>query len=538
MRYALAFAVGVLQWYTGVDAAPIDVSSAFEPRQLTCITTSDTPFELSGLTTSQFSSLTLSDGTLRDNKQEVASFDNGELFMNPADGSALFSVCGDELEYDGQGVFYLCPLADGNMGIFLTAIPGSACVTQPITVTFLTHHETNGEPAAHAYPVEVKINSGGHTYQGRYLLRRSVIPEAAQSALRETSLSPMSERPQYRLMAATMFKDKRRYLREWIEFHRITGVGHFLLYDNGSEDSPLDVLQPYIDEGVVTYSIWPPKSINDVYPVPAAMLPEDAKEQESFLRRSMTACLKNEWQTHKQGACQFAVSVDILRRSYGRAEWVGFFDIDEFIYPSEQVGNPNLAELFDADFPSSDYIVLCGSVFGTNGHLTAPMPRKFDIAPPLVVEEYVRRRALDDHGPSPFNEAAEEFEHRAEVGGELAQHFGMPETYARKSFVRPEKAGWSLVHDWIQLPSGGDDWTRVDVWINHPRLKMNHYAFLSVEDANRKALENGNPLSAYNQAQDAFFSKEVDTGAHWLLQNLRFHIISAVLRHNAVKDIH
>jgi hypothetical protein len=63
-----------------------------------------------------------------------------------------------------------------------------------------------------------------------------------------------------RLAVATMFKDKRRYLREWyvprtrplnqlthvqrIEFHLITGVGHFYMYDNDSKDEPLGVLQP------------------------------------------------------------------------------------------------------------------------------------------------------------------------------------------------------------------------------------------------------------------------------------------------------
>ena len=58
-------------------------------------------------------------------------------------------------------------------------------------------------------------------------------------------------------MGVTMFKNKRRYLREWIEFHYITGVGHFILYDNGSEDDPLDVLQYYIDQGIVTLKNGP-----------------------------------------------------------------------------------------------------------------------------------------------------------------------------------------------------------------------------------------------------------------------------------------
>jgi hypothetical protein len=85
-----------------------------------------------------------------------------------------------------------------------------------------------------------------------------------------------------------------------------------------------------------------------------------------------------------------------------------------------------------------------------------------------------------------------------------------------------------LVHDWIQLPSASQEWNRIDIWIDFDRLKMNHYAFLSVEEANLKAVQNGNPmctlammyaqtaadlsLAAFDKEQDAFFSKEEDTG--------------------------
>jgi hypothetical protein len=104
-----------------------------------------------------------------------------------------------------------------------------------------------------------------------------------------------------------------------------------------------------------------------------------------------------------------------------------------------------------------------------------------------------------------------------------------------------------LVHDWIQLPSASQEWNRIDIWIDFDRLKMNHYAFLSVEEANLKAVQNGNPmctlammyaqtaadlsLAAFDKEQDAFFSKEEDTEIHWLLEVLRLKTVSSILHY-------
>lgn len=56
---------------------------------------------------------------------------------------------------------------------------------------------------------------------------------------------------------ASVFKNEARYLREWIEFHRIVGIAKFILYQNNSEDDYMSVLQPYIDGGIVDLKQWP-----------------------------------------------------------------------------------------------------------------------------------------------------------------------------------------------------------------------------------------------------------------------------------------
>lgn len=47
-------------------------------------------------------------------------------------------------------------------------------------------------------------------------------------------------------------KNEASYIPEWIEFHLLQGVDHFLIYDNGSTDNLAEVLEPYTADGTVT----------------------------------------------------------------------------------------------------------------------------------------------------------------------------------------------------------------------------------------------------------------------------------------------
>ncbi len=62
--------------------------------------------------------------------------------------------------------------------------------------------------------------------------------------------------PSRYLAIAAIFKNESSYLAEWLEFHRIVGVEHAFLYDNGSTDEPLSVLAPFIAQGFVTLVPW------------------------------------------------------------------------------------------------------------------------------------------------------------------------------------------------------------------------------------------------------------------------------------------
>ena len=61
----------------------------------------------------------------------------------------------------------------------------------------------------------------------------------------------------YQLSLILIFKDEAPYLREWLEYHLMLGVQHFYLYQNNSTDDYATVVQPYIDQGLVTLIEWP-----------------------------------------------------------------------------------------------------------------------------------------------------------------------------------------------------------------------------------------------------------------------------------------
>lgn len=62
---------------------------------------------------------------------------------------------------------------------------------------------------------------------------------------------------EYPVVLVAIFKNEAKYLKEWIEYHKLIGVDHFFLYNNNSEDNYLDILNEYIKDGSVTLTTWP-----------------------------------------------------------------------------------------------------------------------------------------------------------------------------------------------------------------------------------------------------------------------------------------
>lgn len=66
-----------------------------------------------------------------------------------------------------------------------------------------------------------------------------------------------SKQKKYTFSIVSVFKNEASYMREWIEFHLLMGTDHFYLYNNNSTDNFLEVLKPYVEQGIVTLTEWP-----------------------------------------------------------------------------------------------------------------------------------------------------------------------------------------------------------------------------------------------------------------------------------------
>lgn len=142
--------------------------------------------------------------------------------------------------------------------------------------------------------------------------------------LRLNTLAPrLSRDKKYYASICAIFKNEAPYLREWIEYHRIVGIEHFYLYNNFSEDDYQSVLQPYVDEGLVTLIEWPVE----------------------------------------QG--QMKAYADCAENYSAETSWIAFIDLDEFIVPNAA---DDIRELLKP-FEKRPAVIAYWKLFGTSGRM-------------------------------------------------------------------------------------------------------------------------------------------------------------------------
>lgn len=133
---------------------------------------------------------------------------------------------------------------------------------------------------------------------------------------------PMEKRKlKYNVSICAIFKNEAKYLKEWIEFHKIVGVEHFYLYNNFSTDGYLQVLKPYIDLGIVSLIDWP-------------------------VMQGQMSAYKN-----------------CVERFQNESQWIGFVDIDEFICPNSF----DKIEDFLEQFKKRPIVIIYWKYFGSSG---------------------------------------------------------------------------------------------------------------------------------------------------------------------------
>ncbi len=143
-----------------------------------------------------------------------------------------------------------------------------------------------------------------------------------------------------------MVKDEAHFISEWIAFHAIQGICHFYIYDNGSSDA-LDVaVQNSGFAERVTLIHWP-----------------------SFH-------MKVKILAHNHALASFG----------SRHRWVGFLDVDEFVFAKNGAG---LEDTF-ANFEEQPVLSLPWHMFGSS---------EIDVRPSgLVIDNYIKKSPFPPQG--------------------------------------------------------------------------------------------------------------------------------------------
>lgn len=148
--------------------------------------------------------------------------------------------------------------------------------------------------------------------------------------------------PKHYLSVCAIAKNEGPYFKEWIEWHLNHGVDKFYIYDNESTDDTKDILQSYIESGVVEYKYWP------------------------GYRR------------------QLAAYDDCLANYRFSSRWIAFIDLDEFIVPVKDESIPDFLKRFET-FAAVEINWL---VYGSGGNKTK--------SPGTMMERF-RFHAKPDH---------------------------------------------------------------------------------------------------------------------------------------------
>jgi hypothetical protein len=134
-------------------------------------------------------------------------------------------------------------------------------------------------------------------------------------------------------------KNEGRYLEEWVAYHHLLGFDPIRVYSHEPDDDSPAILERLAEHGLVEWREW--------------SVPPNKKPQ---------------WVAYEDG-------LEVLR---GRADWVAFIDLDEFIVLP---GHDSIQE-FLGEHEDLEAIAMNWKMFGSSGHLA--------YEPGLVIERFTR----------------------------------------------------------------------------------------------------------------------------------------------------
>jgi Glycosyltransferase family 92 len=236
-----------------------------------------------------------------------------------------------------------------------------------------------------------------------------------------------SKPPFWELAIAAIFQNEARWLAEWIEYHLLTGIQHFFLYNNLSIDNYQDVLRPYVESGEVDLIEWP------------------------YISES----------TYDEAQCK-AYS-DALARVRNKVKWLAMIDVDEFLVPIQDDGLSSVLSRFESDLAIGG-VCIAWVCFGTSYVPKIPQDR-------LMIETLILSEPeTETLGPFPWDQG----KFKSIVRPDRTNFFESPH-------VAVYNAGHSqvpLCRDLIQI---NHYWTRDEAFFNEVKLSRNARRGVPVE---------------------------------------------------------
>lgn len=135
---------------------------------------------------------------------------------------------------------------------------------------------------------------------------------------------PQRNKFKYYLSAAICIKDEGSYMQEWVEYHLLQGVEHFYIYNNNGTDNTREILDPYIQKGLITWIDFPGKSMQKV------------------------------------------IYNDAIQKFKNETRWMTFIDADEFVFPMKK--NMTFAK-FLKNYEEFSQLLMHWCIFGSSGHI-------------------------------------------------------------------------------------------------------------------------------------------------------------------------
>ena len=130
---------------------------------------------------------------------------------------------------------------------------------------------------------------------------------------------------EHEMAVVAILKNEGNYIREWLDYHIAAGVTEFYLYDNESTDNLKQILQPYIEKGVVEYNFLPGKKM------------------------------------------QMWAYNDALIKHRFDCRFMAFIDADEFIFPKEGGSIPETIKAIMSLTATAGGVVINWRMFGSSG---------------------------------------------------------------------------------------------------------------------------------------------------------------------------